>query len=156
MKDVSQCPSDCTSDEYYNEEEGKCKPRNVLLNCPPGNCCINGGSYKEEVCNNNLICCTSGGYTGKCMEKCGEVENEGDKLSGITGAAIGGRGSTGIIIVIIAIILIGGAIAFYVVRSKVAKPTLSKEVSSSFGHCTKCGSPLKEGSAFCTKCGKKL
>lgn len=162
-KKVDQCPSDCTTDEYYNEEEGKCKPRNVLLNCPANKCCLAGGSYKEKSCSSGQQCCTSGGYVGACAPDCSK-QNQKDSLqsseSGITGNVIGGGGGgSWIIYVIFAVIIIGGIVGFLIYRNKTGKrgSLVSRQGGGNTGtSCKKCGSPLKPNSQFCTNCGGKV
>ncbi len=155
VRNVEQCSSDCTTEEYYNEEEGKCKPRNVLLNCPTGKCCVGGGSYKEKACESGLECCRSdGSYSGECKADCSKTEVDNippDKKGGMPQpAVIGGGSGWGIGIAIFFVVLIGSSIGiyFYTRKSKSSSMPVKKGV-----YCTKCGSSLNDG--FCIKCGKK-
>lgn len=78
IKDVKQCPSACTGQEYYNEGEGLCKPRSVILDCPAGSCCLEGGSYKPSICSNSLTCCTGGdSKIGSCKQSCTIIQEDG-------------------------------------------------------------------------------
>lgn len=121
-KQVSECPSDCSSKEYYNEEEGKCLLR--------------AGLKSEEI---------------------------NDSSEGITGAATSemkSGSSTGTIILIVFLVLIGGSVAYYI-YSKKSKKELSRKVKQEVEirnkkYCKKCGGPLKPKSKFCSKCGKKV
>ena len=90
IRSVTQCPDDCTSSEYYNEEEGKCKPRTEYINCPPGKCCDGGDSYKQKSCSSDLVCCKSEGSSiGECKTECEEEKNDDEKqFQEITGLAI--------------------------------------------------------------------
>ena len=99
-----------------------------------------------------IVCATQGGSIGQSSN------------NGVTGAAIGILGkssSIGIIILVVFLILIGGAVGFYFYRNK-SKNVVSKEapvqreVLSSGKHCTKCGNSLNANSRFCTKCGERL
>lgn len=160
QRNVQQCPSDCSTEEYYNEDEGKCKPRNVLINCPSGKCCLGGGSYKEKLCSDGLQCCVTEGYLGECQSDCNKKTNP-PPVTGFA-TAVSGNSSFGIIILIVFLVLIGGAIGFYFYRNKSTKnvPTetvpIKKELSDSGQHCTKCGSSLNPKSRFCTKCGQRF
>ena len=160
LRNVEQCDSDCTGDEYYNEEEGKCKPRNVLINCPSGKCCLPGGSYKEKSCSGNLKCCTSSGYLGNCQESCTSTDSN-DKITGLVPTQLPeSSSSTGLIIIGLIVLMLGGTGIFYLRKRK--KNTIRESKSNNKGNnsnlefCPKCGSPLRDKSKFCTKCGKAI
>jgi len=154
QKNVQQCPSDCTTEEYYDEVEGKCKSRVVILDCPPGKCCVSGGNYKEKSCN-GMECCTNEGYVGDCKESCQEKNTEstsnikGSSSSGITGNVIGvgGKGSS-LIIGLVILVLIGAGLAIYFLKKKKG----SAETINS--NC--CEDSRKAGKKFCVTCGKEL
>jgi len=78
-RNVEDCPSDCTENEYYNSEQGKCLPRVQLDECPPGMCCFEGGTYKPRDCPilSGLKCCPTdeNPFLGVCKEKCVDDEN---------------------------------------------------------------------------------
>ena len=76
-KAVIECPDACTSAEYYNEEEGICKPRIEYIDCPPGKCCVGGSSYKPRICSSDMICCKlEGSYVGECKTECIETNDK--------------------------------------------------------------------------------
>jgi len=167
-KSVSQCPSDCTSDEYYNEDEGKCKPRVVLLDCPAGKCCKSGGNYKPKDCPSGLNCClTAGSIIGNCKAKCGEeetTENGGESLFPPGMFTSAGSIIAGIVIVAIVIGVVAwkkGYLHFErgaktITPVKEVKPTPKKTVKTNVVFCTQCGSKQSKGTKFCTNCGHKL
>ncbi len=160
QRNVQQCPSDCTSEEYYDEAEGKCKPRVVILDCPPGKCCT-GGNYKLTSCLEGLQCCTNGGYVGDCKDSCEPVKSSSNtnspaKSSGLTGAAIGtsGRFNLKYLWFGLGILLVVGLI--------VGALVMSKRKQSSSAHledgekCPSCGNMNKKGIKHCVSCGNKL
>jgi len=174
IKSVSQCPSDCSNNEYYNEEEGRCKSLNKILDCPVGKCCADGGSYKEKKCGGNQECCTvSGAFVGICKDDCSQITDEELKtMEGFTGASIGSNNSsTGKLILVVFLILIGGAIVFFYIKNKKVHKTIKSKPIKKVGkveeekpvkkqmagskYCTACGYLMRKGSAFCTMCGKK-
>ncbi|GAF79117.1 unnamed protein product, partial [marine sediment metagenome] len=160
IREVSQCPSDCSSKEYYNEEEGICKSLKKILNCPSGKCCISGGSYKEKLCRSSFQCCTlQGSFVGVCAEDCFQLNKEDLENTGMTGRVTGvsEKSSTGIIIAVIFFILIGGAIAYFVYTKKKGtklKKDVKKDLKEKGKHCKKCGKLLGPKDKFCTGCGK--
>lgn len=117
-KQVSECPSDCKSKEYYNEGQGKCLPRK--------------------------------GLTSENLED-----------TGMTGAITGvsEKSSTGIIILIIFLTLIGSSIGFFFYtknKKTKLKKEVKKELKTKGKHCTKCGSILNPKDKFCIKCGRRV
>lgn len=85
-------------------------------------------------------------------------ELNNSEISGQTSASTSKGSSTGMIILIIFLILIGGSIGFFVyVKNKKAKSKSSKksEETTNKAKCKKCGHDLKLNSKFCTKCGEK-
>lgn len=67
--------------------------------------------------------------------------------------------STGIIILVIFFILIGGSIAYFIYdknKKTQLKSNVKKEIETKGKHCTKCRSLLRGRSKFCTRCGKKV
>lgn len=97
---------------------------------------------------------------GKCLPRTQiqSQEVEQDEEGGQTSASISKGSSTGMIILIIFLILIGGSIGFFVyVKNKKAKSKSSKklEETANKAKCKKCGHDLKLNSKFCTKCGEK-
>lgn len=162
-KNVLCCSdNDCGSDEYCNKELG-CASTYTLENCPSGKCCFSGGNYKEKTCESDLQCCTMGGsFVGICAEDCSQISEE-NLEAGITGAATSemkSGSSTGTIILIVFLVLIGGSVAYYI-YSKKSKKELSRKVKQEVEirnkkYCKKCGGPLKPKSKFCSKYGKKV
>jgi len=70
----------------------------------------------------------------------------------------GKSSSTGTIILVIFLILIGGSIAYFIYtknKKKELKKKVKKEIKTKAKHCTKCGSLLRPNSKFCTKSGKR-
>lgn len=124
-RSVSQCPSDCTSDEYYNQVEGVCKPRSILLDCPPGECCVVGGNYKPRECPNGLTCCRSEGlYVGECKQSCGISQTENSNINkgnGMTGYLVGMSPSIWIIIGLFIVVIIGVGLFFILKKPKKIK-----------------------------------
>ncbi|RLJ02541.1 MAG: hypothetical protein DRP10_00955 [Candidatus Aenigmatarchaeota archaeon] len=120
IRTVTQCPTDCTGDEYYDEIEGKCKLRYTLLECPIGKCCVSGGKYKPREWSNGLICCRSeDSFIGECKQTCSisPSKNRSSKKSGITGHAIVITSDINIILIIGVIIVISvGGILFFILR----------------------------------------
>ncbi len=91
------------------------------------------------------------------------LEEINNSQGGITGAATAratGKSSTGTIILIIFLVLIGGSIAYYVYSQKSKKELgrkVKQEVELRKGKfCNKCGGKLKPQSKFCSKCGKTI
>lgn len=169
-KNVLCCSEkDCGVDEYCNKELG-CQSTYTLENCPRGKCCVSGGSYKEKECNNDLECCTlSVSFVGICAEDCSKINQESLKTTASQSDSQQSslsKSSTGTIILVIFLILIGGSIAYFIYvkkkkgknkpsDKKIEKPK-EKKGTEKGKHCTKCGNLLKSGSKFCTKCGKKV
>ena len=164
IRDVVQCPSDCTSDEYYNDKEGICKPRMEYINCPPGKCCDGGDSYKPQSCSSGLICCKdSNSLVGECKLSCEETKEyskQEDSSSGITGNVVKETGSsssvTGILIGILVLLGIGGTV--YYLKSKSSGDESVEDVANEKSgiFCENCGSELTENDKFCTGCGNKV
>lgn len=166
-KTVQQCSSDCTSNEYYNDVEGVCKPRVIILDCPPGRCCKSGGNYKEQTCMSSLECCTTSDLIiGECKQSCApppsnpattsEQGQTGNELSGgqtITDTSIASPLESGsmLILIVIIVIVAAGGLGYYFMKQKPSKTSKGSQA-----HCTKCGAKIKDGIKFCNKCGKKL
>ncbi|MBU0761113.1 MAG: hypothetical protein KJ600_04880 [Nanoarchaeota archaeon] len=162
-KQVKCCPGNCQAGYHCVEDIG-CEKDIRAVDCPAEKCCFSGGSYKEKQCGGNLECCAlTGSFVGLCAEDCSQIsEDELESLAGITGRAIGsGSSAPGIAILIIFVVLIGGAIYFFYFRKSqtqlISQPTEKQETTTIAGkHCTGCGGALREGSGFCTKCGAKI
>lgn len=160
IKNVIECPSDCTTDEFYNGLEGKCQSRVVLMDCPGGKCC-NGGSYKPKDCSGGLICCSQGGGVGECKQTCEASKSTNDLAKidgGITGNVIGSSSKNKSIVWIVLVVVVLGLVGWYIYYKRSNNGSFVKEqqVVKSTGHCTNCGKPLKEGSVFCSSCGKEV
>lgn len=174
IRTVQQCSSDCTNSEYYNEEEGRCKSRVTILDCPLGKCCKSGGNYKEKSCSSGLLCCsTADPILGECKQSCEPttttISTSSKASSGSSGVGLGTGMATSAptdfiwIPIIIVIAGLGGAgYFFWQWYNKKPKKTekIEKEKKREVGKskkkfCTKCGKELKLGAKFCTSCGKK-
>lgn len=170
---VNQCPSDCTTDEYYNEQEGSCKPRNILLNCPADKCCKEGGNYKTQSCDSGLYCCQTGSLSsiGECKETCDYATTQKQQDSQqFTGAVISENpiidSTLPIIVGIIVIVAVVGYFGFtrmrkkpYVLKTPQPKPVESEEVKeqkTDSGFCPGCGTKLNSGDIHCSECGEKV
>lgn len=162
IKTVIQCQSDCTANEYYNEDEGICKSRVTILDCPSGKCCKPGGNYKEKNCDVGLECCsTTDSLLGECKSSCSPppqtVQHKPESGNiGITAQAVGTESNNSFVIILV-LVLAGAVIASYFLF--IRKPKTSKalpKVQSQGKFCTKCGSSIKGNSKFCTKCGKQV
>jgi len=164
---VQQCPTDCTSSEYYNEKEGICKSTIVLIDCPPGKCC-NGGDYKPQQCDGELECCIQSGATiGECKQSCAPppaMPQSNTQLPLSPGAESSNQPTAppNLLLPVIVLILLGGGgfavYYFYYMQPKQAKPHqgVKHEVHTATAVCGKCGMPLKKGAKFCSGCGAKL
>ena len=121
VRDVKQCASACTGQEYYNEEEGICKPRSVILDCPAGSCCSEGGNYKPSPCSDDLTCCTGGdSKIGSCKQSCvatQQPEAKNDFVSTKPLAEVSNVGGLGLPVIIGGGSIIGViALLFFVLR----------------------------------------
>ena len=47
-KQVAECPSDCNSKQYYNEEQGKCLSRTGIIDEENINNSVSGSSYSQK------------------------------------------------------------------------------------------------------------
>jgi len=91
------------------------------------------------------------------------LEDINNSQGGITGGAISEskeKSSTGTIILIVFLVLIGGSIAYYIYSQK-SKKELGRKVKQKVElrkgkFCKKCGSKLKPQGKFCSKCGRKV
>jgi len=161
---VQQCPRDCTSEEYYNEEQGICKPIIVLIDCPYGKCCKEGGDYKSQECESGLECCMeTGTIVGKCETSCAPPPIA-PEATGLISLPVGGEGSypptapNMLLPIIILIMLAGAGFAvyyFYYMKPKQA-PVIQQGPPTTGQVCSKCGSPLKTDAKFCSSCGNKI
>jgi len=164
VRKVSQCAYDCSNNEYYNEEEGLFKSLKKILNCPSGKCCIPGGNYKEKLCYGSLQCCNlEGSFVGTCAEDCSQIHKKDlseDKITGgVTGVSEKKSSSTGIIILIITLALIGGTIAYFLYtknKGTKLKKEVKKDLEEKGKHCAKCKNLLNPKDKFCIKCGRRV
>ncbi len=165
IRTVQQCPSDCTASEYYNEEEGICKSRVTILDCPAGKCCNGGGNYKPKNCTSELVCCpTADPIIGECKASCApppqttQQQNKTQEMGNLAAesSATPQPIDAGSILAIVSVIAVGGGASYFLFLKKPKIPTtpVSKKVSEKF--CTKCGASMKAGKGFCTKCGKRV
>jgi hypothetical protein len=119
-------------------------------------CCKDSDCLGGQYCTSDYICKQTPESTSTYDTKSDSKSVQSQKSSGITGNVIGNSGSSkiGIIILVVIILVIGGAIGLYVYNRNKSKGTVVSSVASS-NLCTKCGSSLNVGSKFCTKCGNK-
>jgi ribosomal protein L32 len=161
-KTVQQCSSDCTSDEYYNEQEGICKPLKVLVDCPAGRCCIAGGNYKGQSCQSGLICCPSADPSvGDCEASCTQSSNSQNSTQAGTdnnsyGSMWGSITENVSVWIIVLIVVVGGCGAAYFLFIRKGSRSHHHVESSHAITCSKCGEELKAGSKFCKRCGEKV
>jgi len=120
-------------------------------------CCRSSDCQDSEYCNSDYICTAIPQNIN--IEDLDSIENTGKTSSSLSK----GSSSTGIIILIVFLILIGGSIGyFFYVKSKKKvklKPKEKKEEPKEVPKgkfCPKCGGVLREKSRFCTKCGVKV
>ncbi len=160
IRAVSQCPSDCTSGEYYDDVQGQCKPRIEYIDCPAGKCCDSGGKYIPESCSSGLTCCKiDGSLVGECKISCDENNDKGISLSGVsvegTKKTSNGFSIIATVIGLLVLIGIGGGFYFYKSGKPETKPKKVTKVKAG-KVCKKCGAALSKEDKFCTGCGKKV
>ncbi len=172
VRSVSQCPNECTANEYYNEDQGKCLPRITLLECPVGKCCEAGGNYKPRSCPNGLQCCHTGDpIIGECKQSCTEQRQETRQIGGWQ-TTTGNQPITGqfvlynnpVVIVILILVIIASCIGCYflfwkkggVSLTKKVKPEEKIKTKNKVKYCTECGAKQDINNKYCTKCGNKL
>lgn len=161
-RNVQQCPQDCTSEEYYNEAEGTCKPLVVLIDCPYENCCKEGGDYKPKSCATGMECCAELGATlGKCKPSCAPPPTvpQPDGFTPLPPPDVLPTATDVLFPVIILVIIGGGAFAayyFFYMQPKQQQPTIKQTPPITGPVCGKCNTPLKPGAKFCKGCGNKL
>lgn len=165
VRSVQQCPSDCTTSEYYNEESGTCKSRITVLDCPSGKCCKSGGDYKEKTCSTGLECCSVGNsLIGECKQSCepppqteDKQQTSSEKGNILTGQEIANTGPIDLMVILVPIIIIavGGVGAYFLFWNKNTN-ILKSTRNSRDKFCTKCGTQIRLESKFCTKCRKKV
>lgn len=74
LRQVECCPSFCSASGQYCDYDTGCK--NVIQTCPPGACCLPGGSYTTRSCSDlgqsTYTCCptSTGSFIGECKDKC--------------------------------------------------------------------------------------
>ncbi|MFZ3077102.1 MAG: hypothetical protein WA139_01485 [Candidatus Aenigmatarchaeota archaeon] len=172
-RNVEQCSSDCTANEYYNDQQGKCLSKVVLVQCPAGKCCKSGGNYVEKSCDGGLQCCINNDpMVGDCKTSCVTSTTQSSQFAPETSSTTTNEPSAGLSfnlnantgIVIIGIIVLASVIGFLVWKKKLHIPPTKKEIntkpkdetSKKYQHCTHCGAKQESGKKFCTGCGKKL
>ncbi len=186
IKSVPCCEdSDCPnpSKQYCNRDEG-CKDLYILIDCPMGMCCKEGGDYKPKDCPSNLECCpTSSPIIGECKSSCESEESSASQgVAAKTNDYITGKATQGIgydisqsfplIFFGIIILLVVGI--YYLHNkgyinipsktkattqkpiSKAKKPEKKKIEKSEAGFCPYCGNKVEKGDAFCPECGRKV
>ena len=124
-KTVQQCPSDCTANEYYNDQQGKCVPKVTLVQCPAGKCCKSGGNYIEKACDAGLQCCINNDpIIGECKASCSSTTStQGGEQPAGTGTE--GKPFTGLFVLspnlmvgIVAAVVVVIGVAIYFLRKK--------------------------------------
>jgi len=163
-RNVLQCPSDCTVNEYYNEDQGRCLPRITLVECPIGKCCEAGGNYKPQSCPSGLQCCHTGDLiVGECKSSCIEQKQEAPQITGgqpITGQiSLLGEPSILAILVGIGIVCVCGYVFWKKRRTTLPTKAISEyktNIGGKFKYCTECGAKQDINKKYCTQCGSKL
>lgn len=125
---VEQCPSDCTSSEYYNDQQGKCVPKVTLIQCPAGKCCKSGGNYIEKTCDSGLQCCMiNDPIIGECKASCGASPqtNQSNGVNVSTGQFVLPEGSNLIVILVIVVVAIGGIVSYVVWKNRQKEEPIS-------------------------------
>ncbi|MCX6818205.1 MAG: hypothetical protein NTU57_05105 [Candidatus Aenigmarchaeota archaeon] len=182
IRSVLQCPEDCTTSEYYNEIEGQCKSLNILLNCPTGSCCEEGGDYKIEPCSSGLKCChPTNPIVGECKISCGAESQIVERTAGLENVDYDKSSTSNYQAInqlfpffVLMIIILAGPIIYYLnsrgyisflIKSKTntGKPKhLERKIrkdkveKSGNGFCQYCGNKLENSDAFCPECGRKV
>jgi len=127
---VSDCPGDCSNNEYYNEEQGKCLTRAGLIS-------KNINDSSEEFTS------SSKGFD--------DSSSAGVIILVIFLILIGGS-------VIFFFYVKGKKKVKHKSKSKSMKIEEEKTIKKQMGtgkYCTKCGYLMRKKSVFCTMCGKK-
>ncbi len=163
IKTVPQCSSDCTTNQYYDESTTTCKNKVTFLECPPGNCCKEGGSYKPKECGAGLTCCVAfGSFNGECKASC--ESNPNLQNSGVSIQTGQGQQNskvnpvtmikpTDYTPIVAGVILFGLVGAGYYLYSSKKTPKHQVEESAK---CGRCGAHNSVALKFCSKCGNKF
>jgi len=148
--------SSCDKGKLDSYGKGKCINDKREVKCcsgndgGPNNCGSGSFCDYEDGCKDVTYKSSQGEIkTGVQGEKIGS-----QKTSGITGAVIDGGSSTGMIILVIFLILIGGSIGFYFYRKNKKSLPKTDTTNKETKKCSKCGNKVYGN--FCTKCGKKI
>ena len=148
----------CDLTKNWGNYSGTCiHSSKIVSDCPID--CSNKEYYNEEQ--------------GKCLPRAGlvseEIDTQNAESLSASSANQDNSSSTGMTILIVFLVLIGGSIAFFfyaknkgkVKHSPISKPKKIEEdrpfkkQMSAGKQCTKCGYLMGKKSIFCTMCGKK-
>jgi|SRR3989344_3328045 len=128
-------------------DDGKCKFNEIKVDC-----CNDKNCQEGSYCSNENKCTLSSALK--------EISANSQNTTSITGRVIDGEGgssSSGTIIFITIMTVILGIIGIYVYnRKKSYNSPAQLQPINDFGNCTYCRKPLKEGSTFCSSCGKEV